>query len=66
MSDEDLEALGTGALRLAVQEGDNERGCFLSGQIAAMVNQEQSAAEIVREVAEGAIPVLRRAGAWGN
>ena len=64
MSDEDLEALGTGALRLAVQEGDNEHGCFLSGQIAAMVNHEQSAAEIVREVAEGAIPVLRRASAW--
>ena len=64
MSDEDLEALGVGSLRLAVQEGDNERGCFLSGQIAAMVKQEQSAADIVREVAEGAIPVLRRAGQW--
>ena len=64
MPDEDLEALGTGALRLAVQEGDNERGCFLSGQIAAMVNKEQSAADIVREVMEEAEPILRRASAW--
>ena len=64
MPDEDLEALGTGALRLAVQEGDNERGCFLSGQIAAMVNKEQSAADIVREVMEEAEPVLRRADTW--
>ena len=64
MPDEDLEALGTGALRLAVQEGDNERGCFLSGQIAAMVNKEQSAADIVREVMEEAEPILRRANTW--
>ena len=64
MPDEDLEALGTGALRLAVQEGDNERGCFLSGQIAAMVNKEQSAADIVREVMEAAEPILRRANTW--
>lgn len=64
MPDDDLEALGTGALRLAVQEGDNERGCFLSGQIAAMVNKEQSAADIVREVMEEAEPILRRANTW--
>ena len=64
MPDEDLEALGPGSLRLAVQEGDNERGCFLSGQIAAMVNKEQSAADIVREVMEEAEPILRRANTW--
>ena len=64
MPDEDLEALGRGALRLAVQEGDSEKGCFLSGQIAAMVRKEQPAAEIVREVAEGAEPLLRRASQW--
>ena len=36
MPDEELEALGAGALRRAVVEGDTEKGCFLSGQIAAM------------------------------
>lgn len=64
MPDAELEALGTGALRLAVQEGDTERGCFLSGQIAAMVNKEQSAAEIIKEVMEGAEPILLRASQW--
>lgn len=64
MPDEELEALGTGALRLAVQEGDNEKGCFLAGQIAAMVKKEQPAAEIVREVIEEAEPILRRAASW--
>ncbi|MBP5726318.1 MAG: enoyl-[acyl-carrier-protein] reductase FabK [Clostridia bacterium] len=64
MPDEDLEALGTGALRLAVQEGDNEKGCFLAGQIAAMVRKEQPAAEIIREVMEEAEPLLREAAQW--
>ena len=63
-SDEALEAMGVGALRLAVQEGDNERGCFLSGQIAAMVKKQQPAAEIVREVMEGAEPILKGAAKW--
>ena len=64
MPDEELEALGTGALRRAVQEGDSERGCFLSGQIAAMVRKEQPAAEIVREVMEEAEPILLGARKW--
>ena len=64
MPDEELEALGTGALRLAVQEGDLKRGCFLAGQIAGMVNRTQPAAEIVREVAEEAERVLRGAAQW--
>ena len=64
MPDEELEALGAGALRRAVVEGDTEKGCFLSGQIAAMVKEEQPAAEIVREVAEEAEKVLGRASQW--
>lgn len=61
MPDEELEALAAGALRLAVLEGDNKKGCFLSGQIAAMVKREQPAAEIVREVIKEAETVLGRA-----
>ena len=56
--------MATGSLRLAVQEGDAENGCFLSGQIAAMVSKEQPAADIVREVVEEAEVVLRRANTW--
>lgn len=64
MPDDELEALATGALRLAVQEGDFEKGCFLSGQIASMVNKEQSAAEIIKEVMEEAEPILLSASKW--
>ena len=64
MPDEELEALGTGALRKAVQEGDVKDGCFLSGQIAAMVNKVEPAADIVRDVMEGAEAVLKGAAKW--
>lgn len=64
MPDDELEALATGALRRAVQDGDNDKGCFLSGQIASMVKKEQPAAEIIKEVMEGAEPVLRGAARW--
>jgi enoyl-[acyl-carrier protein] reductase II len=64
MPDEELEAFAAGALRRAVQEGDTERGCFLAGQIAALVKKEQPAAEIVKEVMEEAEPILLRASQW--
>lgn len=64
MPDDELEAFATGALRLAVIEGDSEKGCFLSGQIAALVKKEQPAAEIIREVMEEAEPILLRAQQW--
>lgn len=64
MPDDELEALATGALRIAVQEGDAEKGCFLSGQCAAMVKKEQPAAEIIKEVIESAEQVLLKASKW--
>lgn len=64
MSDEELEALATGVLRIAVQEGDTEKGCFLAGQVASMVKKEQYAAEIIKEVIEEANAILKRASQW--
>ena len=64
VSDEELEEMGVGTLRLAVQEGDLQRGSFLAGQIAAMVNRVQPAADIVREVIEEAEPILKEASKW--
>ena len=64
MPDEELENLAVGALRLAVQEGDLEKGCFLSGQCAAMVRKVEPAAGIIRDVVESAEEVLKGASAW--
>ena len=64
MPDDELENLAVGALRLAVQEGDSAKGCFLAGQIAAVVNKEEPAADIIRDVMEGCEAVLKGASAW--
>lgn len=64
VSDEELENMGVGALRLAVQEGDKEKGSFLCGQAAALVSKVQPAAEIIRELIEDAEPILKGAPQW--
>lgn len=64
MPDDELEGLAVGALRLAVQEGDTKRGCFLAGQVAGMVTKPQPAGEIVREMMGEADEVLRGASQW--
>ena len=63
-TDDELDTLTKGALRLAVQEGDLQNGCFLAGQIAAMVTKEQPAAEILQDVMREAELVLKGAGKW--
>lgn len=64
VSDEELDAMATGALRLAAKEGDSDKGCFLAGQIAAMVKKEEGAADIIKDVMEGAEEVLKGASKW--
>ena len=46
---EELDKLGTGALRRGSQEGDDVTGCFMAGQSAGLVKRIEPAADIVRE-----------------
>ncbi|MDR2931100.1 MAG: enoyl-[acyl-carrier-protein] reductase FabK [Propionibacteriaceae bacterium] len=64
VSDEELEKYGEGALRLAAIDGDAQRGCFLAGQIAGMVDTEQTAAEIITEIVTQAESLLTNAPRW--
>ena len=64
LPEDQLEALGTGALRKAVQDGNLDEGSFLCGQIAAMVKREEPAADIITDVVTGAEKVLEGASAW--
>lgn len=64
MPDEELEQLGVGALRKAVKDGDLENGCFLSGQVAALVKKEESAEEIILDVMQGCEEALKGALKW--
>ena len=59
-----MEAMAVGSLRKAAVEGNEKEGTFLAGQIAAMVNREQPAAEIIREMFSEAESVLGGAGKW--
>ena len=57
----EFEKLAAGSLRMAVQDGDLERGSFFAGQIAGMVTREQPAAEIIKEIATSAKQLLQNA-----
>ncbi len=64
MPDEELEQLAVGALFLAAKEGDDKKGCFLAGQIAGMVNKEQTCKEIITEIFEETETILNGAKQW--
>lgn len=60
---EEIERLGAGALRIAVQEGDLEHGSFMAGQIAGLVKEKQTCGEIVKELIMDCEKLLKEAGA---
>ena len=64
VSDEELEKMATGVLRLAAREGDVTNGCVLAGQVASMVTREQTAREIITEMFGEAEAVLNGATKW--
>lgn len=53
-----LEEMGSGSLRRAVIDGDQDTGSFMAGEISGMVHEEQPAAAILAEVAEQAEKLL--------
>ena len=61
---EELEAFGVGALRKAAVEGNEAEGCFLAGQIAGLVKEEQPAADIIRDLCTQAEELLKGAPKW--
>lgn len=59
---EELETMTMGGLRQAVKEGDVSHGSVLAGQIAGMINKEQTCAEIISEIMEQAGSLLGPTG----
>ena len=64
LTNEEVEKKGAGALRLAVQEGNETLGCFMAGQCAAMIKTEAPAADIIRDVFSQAESILSGANQW--
>ncbi len=56
---EAFEKLGTGRLRAAAVEGDDQMGSLMAGQVAAMVNKIQPAKEIIEEIVAEAEQVFQ-------
>jgi enoyl-[acyl-carrier protein] reductase II len=58
ISEEDLIELGTGKLRLAVEEGDMAWGSVMAGQISGLIRDVLPAAEIIRRMVMEAEVIL--------
>ncbi len=56
---EELESLGRGRLRMAAEKGDVDWGSVMAGQVVGYVNREETAADIIKDVMEGAEKVLK-------
>lgn len=58
---EELETLTLGSLRASVIDGDTDKGTLMAGQIAGLVKEEQTCAEIVEEVINDGCALLKGA-----
>lgn len=61
VSDDEVRAFGTGSMRKAVFDGDLSGGSFLAGEVAGLIKQRQTAAEIVDDIIGGAERLLASA-----
>lgn len=64
ISDEELENMAVGSLRAAVVDGNSKKGCFLAGQVSGMINKEQNASEIIKDIVDEAEIILNGAKKW--
>ena len=63
---EDIEKLGEGALRNAAKDGDVDYGSVMAGQIAGLVNKEQTCKEIIDELVKEADSLFKKLGGYNG
>ena len=63
---EEIEKLGEGALRKAVKDGDVDFGSVMAGQIAGLVNKEQTCKEIIDELVSEANSIFKKLGGYNE
>ncbi|KKF51927.1 2-nitropropane dioxygenase [Streptococcus uberis B190] len=56
----DIEEMGAGALRNAVVDGDVEHGSVMAGQIAGLVQKEESCQDIIEDLFYGAADIIQK------
>ena len=60
---EEVERLGSGKLALAMREGDTNHGSLMAGQVAALVERVEPAADIITDIMTEAEAVMAGLGA---
>ncbi len=53
ISNNELQEYMRGKFKIAVEEGDEETGCFLAGQIAGRIQKEETVEEIITDIIHG-------------
>lgn len=61
---EELESLTVGGLRRAVQEGDTKTGSLMSGQIAGMIHDEPTCAEVIQRLVAETDKLMKGTGMY--
>ena len=61
---ESIEELGVGSLKKAVIDGDVDNGSVMSGQIAGLINKEQTSKEIIEELFAEAEKLFKTYGGY--
>ena len=61
---EQVEQFGAGSLRMAAVDGDIEKGSFMAGQIAGLIKDEKSCAQILEDMIAEAETCLKGGSAW--
>jgi enoyl-[acyl-carrier protein] reductase II len=64
ITNEELELMGTGALRRAAMDGETANSTIMAGQIAGLVTKEQTCKEIIAEIMFEAEQLLKGAAKW--
>lgn len=59
ITQEEADAFGAGALRKAAKDGDEQTGCYMAGQSAGLVKKIQPAKEIIEEIIQQAVALLK-------
>ncbi len=64
VTNEELEAMGAGSLRMAAREGDLQKGSFMCGQIAGLIHERATCKEIIEGICAEAEEILKGASQW--
>lgn len=61
---EEYDKAGTGAMKIAMVDGDVKNGSVMAGQVAGMIKQEETCDEIIKDILQGAEKVIKNLGVY--